>query len=41
MMAEETGGVLDKNEDSEVKVFFEQVISRTEEILDQNTFASS
>ena len=41
MMAEETEGVLDKNEDSEVKVFFEQVISRTEEILDQNTFATS
>jgi len=40
-MAEETEGYLDEDEDSEVKSFFEHVISRTEEILSQNSFATS
>ena len=36
-MAEE----MHEDEDSEVKSFFEHVINRTEEILSQNSFASS
>ena len=40
-MAEETEGYLDEDEDSEVKSFFEHVISRTEEILSQNSFATN
>jgi len=40
-IAEETEGYLDEDEDSEVKSFFEHVISRTEEILSQNSFATS
>ena len=45
MMVEETegylDGYLDEDEDSEVKNFFEHQISRTEEILSENSFASS
>ena len=40
-MAEETEGYLDEDEDSDVKSFFEHVISRTEEILGQNSFSTS
>ena len=32
---------MDEDEDSEVKSFFEHVISRTEEILSQNSFATN
>ena len=39
-LAPRTEGYLDEDEDTEVKSFFEHVISRTEEILSQNSFAS-